>query len=90
MSKFGKDAYDVLLAVTGFVDGSQAAVAAFHAEATAGNSGYGFARTTLERFFSEPEQDGPVRAAAFHPGNINDRDRIRQDVVTIGQALLGS
>ena len=32
-----KDAYDVLLAVTRFVDGAEAAVAAFRAEAKAGN-----------------------------------------------------
>ena len=84
-----KDAYDVLLAVTGFVDGPEAAVAAFHAEAGAGNTGYAFARTTLQKDFTDPAQDGPIRAAEFHPGNADNRNRIRQDVATIGRILLG-
>jgi hypothetical protein len=83
-----KDAYDVMLAVTGFVDGPAAAVAGFRAEATAGNTGYSFALTTLQKDFSAPDQDGPIRAAEFHPGNASHRDRIRQDVVTVGRILL--
>src|SRR5438552_14957777 len=38
----GADSYDVLLAVTRFVDGPESAVAAFRAEAKAGNTGYTF------------------------------------------------
>ena len=85
-----KDAYDVLLLVTGFVDGPEAAVAGFRAEAKAENTGYAFALTTLQKDFSEPDQDGPVRAAEFHPGKVADRDRIRQAVVTAGRILLGT
>ena len=85
-----KDAYDVLLAVTGFVDGPEAAIAAFRAEAAVGNTGYAFAMKTLQEDFSASDQDGPIRAAEFHPGNANNRDRIREDVVTVGRNLLGS
>lgn len=84
-----KDAYDVLLAVTRFVDGPAAAVAAFQAEAKAGNTGYDFAIKSLQRDFSDPGQDGPIRAAEFHPGNAGNRDRIREDVATVGRLLLG-
>ena len=85
-----KDAYDVLLAVTAFLEGPEAAVASFRAEAEVGNTGYASALTTLEKDFSATDQDGPIRAAEFHPSNANSRDRIREDVVTVGRALLGS
>ena len=85
-----KDAYHVLLAVLGFVDGPEAAGAAFRAEARAGNTGYAFALRALQKDFSATDQDGPIRAADFQPGNANNRDRIREDVVTVGRALLGS
>jgi predicted nucleotidyltransferase len=84
-----KDAYDVLLAVTGFVDGPAAAVTAFQAEAKARNAGYEFAQQSLQRDFSHPGQDGAVRAAEFYPGNAEDRSRIREDVATVGRMLLG-
>lgn len=85
-----KDAYDMLLAVTGFVDGPAAAVAAFQAEATAGNTGHESAAKSLQRDFSNPGQDGPIRAAEFHPGNADNRDRVREDVATVGRMLLGN
>jgi hypothetical protein len=84
-----KDAYDVLLSVTGFIDGPEAAVKGFHAEAGTGNTGYASAMTTLRADFSDPDQDGPVRAAEFHSGNAEDRNRVRQDTATIGKILLG-
>jgi predicted nucleotidyltransferase len=84
-----KDAHDVLLAVTGFVDGPEAAVAAFHAEAKSGNPAYEAALATLHRDFSEPNHDGPARAAAFH-GDEMDRERVKQQVVTVGTLLLRS
>jgi hypothetical protein len=80
---------DLVLAVTGFIDGADAAVAAFHAEAKAGNTGYEFALKALQKDFSDHDQDGPIRAADFHPGNTGNRDRIRQDVTTVGRILLG-
>lgn len=84
-----KDAYDVLLAVTGFVDGPAAAVAAFQAEARAGNTGFDFAVKSLQSNFTTSGQDGPIRAAEFHPGNSGNRNRIREDVATVGTMLLG-
>lgn len=84
-----KDAYDVLLAVTAFVDGPEAAVAAFRAEAQAGNSGYVFATATLQKDFTSVDQDGPVRAAGFVRGFVGDEQGLREDVVTVGKYLLG-
>jgi predicted nucleotidyltransferase len=84
-----KDAYDVLLAVTGFVDGPDAAIASFRAEAQATNSGYGYALETLRRDFCAYDRDGPIRAAEFRAGRAEERARIRQKVVTVGKFLLG-
>ncbi|EIP99258.1 hypothetical protein OpiT1DRAFT_03771 [Opitutaceae bacterium TAV1] len=85
-----KDAYDVLLAVTGYLDGPEAAVAAFHAEAQSGNTGHASAVETLRRDFIDPGKDGPVRAAAFYAANAEAGNRIRQDAVTVAQMLLGN
>jgi hypothetical protein len=85
-----KDAYDVLLAVAGFIDGSEPAVEAFRAEANEGNTGYAFALKTLQNDFTGTEQDGPIRAAEFLPGDAESRDRVRRDVVTVGNFLLGN
>jgi hypothetical protein len=85
-----KDAYDVLLAVTGFLEGSEAAVSAFRAEGDAGNPAYASALAALRADFSAIGQDGPVRAAEFHPGEAEDRERLRQNVVTVGRLLLGT
>jgi hypothetical protein len=85
-----KDAYDILLAVMGFVDGTEAAVKAFRAEGEAENSGYASALATLRADFSETTQDGPIRAAEFLRGMAEERERIRQDVVTVGRFLLGN
>jgi hypothetical protein len=79
----------VVFVVTRVVDGPEAAVAAFRAEAKAGNVGYEFALQALRRDFSEADQDGPVRAAEFHPGDAEDRGRVRESVATIGRLLLG-
>jgi hypothetical protein len=84
-----KDAYDVLLVTTGFVDGPESAIAGFRKEAGTGNTGYVFALKSLEDDFVDPRQDGPIRASEFYPGNPDQSDRIRQDVATIGRFLLG-
>lgn len=84
-----KDAYDVLLAVTAFVDGPEAAVKAFHAEAKAGNSGFESAVATLRKDFLAIDQDGPIRAAEFVREFVSDAARLRQDVVTVAKYLLG-
>jgi hypothetical protein len=85
-----KDAYDILLAVVGYIDGPEAAVAAFHAEAQAGNIAYPFALKALQNDFSELGQDGPTRAAEFYPGSQEERERVRQQVVTVSKILLGA
>ena len=85
-----KDAYDILLAVTGFVGGYRAALDGFKAEKTAGNSGMATALACLEADFCDPDRDGPARAAAFHPGGAEERERVRQDMVTVGRALSGA
>lgn len=84
-----KDAYDVLLAVTGYLDGAEAAVQGFRREAETGNTGYASAITALKNDFTAPEKDGPARAAEFFPGSPADRERLRQTVATVGRFLLG-
>lgn len=91
-----KDAYDVLLGVSRFAEGPDAAITAFQAEASAGNRGYARAVETLRRHFFETGQSGPLRCAAFaldgQPG-IDDRQmrerQIFEQSVTIGRALAG-
>lgn len=91
-----KDAYDVLLSVSRFTGGPDAAIAEFQAEASAGNRGYARAAETLRRCFFETGQSGPLRCAAFaldgQPG-IDDRQmrerQIVEQLVTIGRALAG-
>jgi hypothetical protein len=91
-----KDAYDVLLGVSRFVEGPEAAITAFRAEASAGNRGYAQAVESLRRHFVDAEQSGPLRCAAFaldgQPG-IDDRPlrerQIIEQLVTIGRELAG-
>ena len=91
--KHPKDAYDVLLAVTAWQDGPEAAVTAFRAEASLGNRGYGTAQQALTEHFVHPDQLGPVRAAQFIADTgaeaHTQRMKIIADVVTIGQSLSG-
>jgi hypothetical protein len=91
-----KDAYDILLGVSRYANGPDAAIAAFQAEATAYNQGYARAAATLRQHFSDSDQSGSLRCAAFaldaQPGLDDRQTRQRQIVeqmVTIGQALLG-
>jgi hypothetical protein len=91
-----KDAYDVLLGVTRYVEGPEAAIAAFHAEANASNRGFTRAAAALRNHFLETGQSGPVRCAAFalegQAGTDDFQSRQRQimeQMVTVGRALLG-
>jgi hypothetical protein len=84
-----KDAYDILLAVTAFIDGPTAAIKGFQAEEAIGNTAYQIATTVLEKDFLQPDQDGPIRAAEFLAATGSNRNRIRQDLVTVGKRLLG-
>lgn len=91
-----KDAYDVLLGVSRFADGPDTAIAAFQAEASAGNRAYARAVETLRTHFFEAGHSGPLRCASFaldgQPG-IDDRQtrerQIIEQLVTIGRALAG-
>jgi len=85
-----KDAYDVLLVTMGTVDGLEEAVAGFGAEADVDSTGDAFALKALQRDFLDPGPDGPIRAAQFYPGTINNRDRIRENVAMLAKFLLGS
>lgn len=92
-----KDAYDLLLSITRYVDGPEAAVHAFHAEAKAGNRGFPRAIETIRQHFLDPDQSGPLRCAAFAmDGLAPTRDRefrrrqILERMVTVGQALAES
>ncbi len=91
-----KDAYDVLLGVSRFVDGPEAAINEFRAEAGAGNRGYARAVETLREHFFETGQSGPRRCAAFAldgQSGLDDRQarerQIVEQLVTIGRALAG-
>jgi predicted nucleotidyltransferase len=89
-----KDAYDTLLLVSRYLDGPEAAVAAFRAEKEAGNRGYARAAAALRQHFVDNDQSGPLRAAAFVLGDqprepeARERERrIIEQMVTIGHAL---
>ena len=84
-----KDAYDILLAVTAFVDGPAAAIRGFRAEEAAENPAYRIAIAVLEKDFSEIGHDGPIRAAEFLGQSSGNRAQVRQDVVTASRRLLG-
>ena len=83
-----KDAYDILLAVTAFLDGPAAAIRGFRGERAAGNPAYNIATKVLENDFSQINQDGPIRAAEFLGRGVANREQIRQDLVTVGRNLL--
>jgi predicted nucleotidyltransferase len=84
-----KDAYDVLLAVSAFVDGPEAAVRAFRAEAEAGNRSFDSAAATLRKDFLTVDNDGPIRAAEFVREFVSDTAQVQQDLVTVAKYLLG-
>lgn len=92
--QLAKDAYDVLLGVSRFLDGPEAAIASFQSEATVGNRGYQRAVETLRKYFFEVGQSGPLRCAAFALDGQPDTDdrqtrerQIVEQLVTIGRAL---
>jgi hypothetical protein len=84
-----KDAYDVLLAVTSFVDGASAALESFRGEGARGNAGFETAVEALRRDFSDINADAPLRAAEFLRGTLDDALRVRQELVTAAKFLLG-
>jgi hypothetical protein len=84
-----KDAYDVLLAVTSYIDGPKAALSAFHDEANHSNTAYAAAVDALKRDFNHIDSDAPIRAAEFLRGTASDQRRVREELVTAARFLLG-
>jgi hypothetical protein len=84
-----KDAYDVLLGVSNYIEGFEAAIAAFREEASQGNTGYSSAVAALRHHFTADDQSGPLRCAAFAPVDVSRREQIIQQSVSVGRALLG-
>lgn len=93
--KAPKDAHDILYLATNYLDGTAAALAGFQEERRMGSRGINHALRCLEDFFSKPDAPGPVGCAAFrlnnqHLESQNEQAslRIRQECVTLAQALL--
>jgi len=89
--KRAKDAYDLLVAVSSYADGPRAAIDAFHGEAASGNPAFERAAKTLSDHFMKPDHEGPLQALQFRYGSTDvgeDGVRLKEDLVTIGRALL--
>lgn len=93
--KAPKDAHDILYLVMNYIDGTTAAVAGFQEERRVGNRGINHALNCLQDLFSNPDAEGPLACAAFQlnnqhnePQNEQESLRIRQQCVTLAQALL--
>lgn len=84
-----KDAFDLLLLVSSYVDGADEAISAFQSEVEKGNAAYTSAVAALRKDFYEEDADGPIRAAEFLRGTLDEAQRIRQDMVTVARLLLG-
>lgn len=93
--KAPKDAHDILYLAQNYLDGLRAAVSGFQAERQAANRGMRHALSCLTNCFSHPEAQGPMACAAFRlnnqhlePQQEEVSQRIRQECVTLAQALL--
>ena len=91
-----KDAFDLLYTLLHYDGGTGAAVAAFHAEGTAGNLAFQDAAACLRQHFGNEDAAAPVRAAHFVHGPVTAgetsdirllRQQIQQDVVSMGLLL---
>ncbi len=94
--KAPKDVHDMLYLALNYLEGSGKAVAAFHEEKSAGNRGMSHALHALKNYFATPESPGPMACAAFRLNNQHlapefqdESERIRQQCVTLADALLG-
>lgn len=90
-----KDAYDVLLATSRFIEGPDAAITAFRSEEKANNRAFPRAVSALRRNFFDINQSGPIRCAEFvlkggdAAATAERRRQIQEQTVTIGLALAG-
>jgi len=94
--KAPKDAHDILYLAMNYLGGTAAAVAGFQEERRIGHRGITGALKCLEAQFSSPDAQGSVACAAFRLNNQHEEPqneeaslRIRQQCVTLAQALLG-
>lgn len=90
--KKAKDAYDVLALVSSYSGGALAAIKAFEKEKQSDNPAMTTALETLKNGFHDRDCAGPKLAREFRFGKgVEDESglRLRTDLATIGQALLG-
>jgi len=91
-----KDAHDIAYLAMNYLDGIEDAIAGFAEEKTAGNRGMKRALQTLQDHFGNASAQGPMSCAAFRMNNehllvarADESLQIRQQCVTLAQALLG-
>lgn len=91
-----KDAFDILYTLLHYDRGTEAAVAAFGEEVSAGNPACADAVACLNQHFRDEQSSAPIRAASFvlgqpAPGEPGDllfqRRQIQQDMVDAGRLL---
>jgi hypothetical protein len=94
--KAGKDVHDLLYLTMNCEGEAEHAIAAFHAEKAAGNRGVPHALHAAKTSFSHLNAPGPMACAAFRLNNRHELPalaaeslRIRQQCVTLAEALLG-
>jgi predicted nucleotidyltransferase len=83
-----KDAYDVLLCVTGYPDGPKRAIEAFQNERNRHNPAYPSAVTALRNDFKDTASDGPMRAANFLRAFPEQSQRLKEELVTAAEFML--
>jgi hypothetical protein len=91
--KKAKDAYDILVAVTSYSGGVDAAIRAFQIEKQEMNLAMPVALKALTRDFSETRGAGPLLARRFRFVSGQDLEiglRLQADLVSVAQALLES
>jgi len=93
--KIPKDAHDILYLAMNYIDGTESAIAAFHAERSVGNRAIPYAIYTLANYYTTPDSLGPMSCAAFRMNNRHldpevesESMQIRQQCVTLAQELL--
>jgi hypothetical protein len=93
--KAGKDVHDVMHLVLDSLDGTTAAVKAFRDEVKVGNRGAPYALNCLQKYFDNPEAQGPMACAAFRmnqehlrPERAEESLMLRQQCVTLANELL--